>query len=201
MTGMGTRTGLPLAVLAGALCAFGAQAQTPAATAAAAPAKPVPLAHVYGRIEHALVTGSPSIEVQAQLVGGGDSTVLLVQDIKYASGEGGTYVHFTIDNGEVMPGKTVNLALPVLKDQHVHDRDGGTVHQPVVAMSFCIGDHAFTTNVTLKLRTNYVPPLLLGKADAAQFGQIDPLKKNTMLEASCAPPAPVVSTAPTTAAH
>ncbi|MFI4980569.1 MAG: RimK/LysX family protein [Nevskiales bacterium] len=195
---MGTRTGrLSLAVLAGALCAFGARAGTPDA----ATAQPVPLTHVYGRLEHAVVTGSPSIEVQAQLVGGGDATVLLVQDIKYASGEGGTYVHFTIDNGEVMPGKTINLALPVLKDQHVHDRDGGTVHQPVVAMSFCIGDHAFTTNVTLKLRGNYVPPLLLGKADAAQFGQIDPLKKNTVLEARCAPPAAAAVTPPTAAAH
>jgi len=98
-------------------------------------------------------------------------------------------------------GKTVNLALPVLKDLHVHDRDGGTVHQPVVAMSFCIGDHAFTTNVTLKPRTTFTPPLVLGKADAAPFGTIDPSKKNTLREASCAAPAPALAATPPPAAH
>ena len=193
MMAMRTRTGcLSLAAFAAAALyplATQVQAQTPAA----APAKPVPLTHVYGRLEHATVTGSPSIEIEAQLDGGGDATVLLVQDLKYASGEGGMYVHFTIDNGEVMPGRSINLALPVLKDQHVHDRDGGTLHQPVVAMNFCIGDHAFGSNVTLKLRTSYTPPLLLSKADAAQFGAIDPLKKNTV-DANCAPPAAATTT-------
>ena len=200
MTGtkMGRRSIITLA--AGALCAFAAQGQAPAAATSTATATTQPAAtpHVYGHIEHALVTVSTPIEVQAQLDGGGDSTVLLVQDLKYASGEGGMFVHFTIDNGQVMPGRTVNVALPVLKDLHVHDRDGGTVHQPVVAMSFCIGDHAFTTNVTLKPRTTFTPPLVLGKADAAQFGMIDPTKKNTLREASCAAPAPVPAA---TAAH
>ncbi len=195
-TKMGKRSVITLA--AGALCAFAAQGQAPAAAATGnATAQPASTPHVYGHIEHALVTVSPPIEVQAQLDGGGDSTVLLVQDLKYASGEGGMFVHFTIDNGQVMPGRTVNVALPVLKDLHVHDRDGGTVHQPVVAMSFCIGDHAFTTNVTLKPRTTFTPPLVLGKADAAQFGAIDPTKKNTLREASCAAPAAT----PAPAAH
>ncbi len=180
----------------GALYTVAAQAQP----GAAAPPKPVPLTHVYGRLERALVTGSPSIEVEAQLEGGGENTVLLVQDIKYASGEGGMFVHFTIDNGEVMPGHSVNLSLPVLKDQHVHDRDGGTLHQPVVAMNFCIGDHAFTSNVTLKLRSSYTPPLLLGKADAAQFGAIDAQKKNTV-DANCAPPPAPAAAAPAPPAH
>ena len=203
MTGtkMGKRSVVVLA--AGALCAFAAQGQAPAAPATTAAAQPAAAPHVYGRIEHALVTGPASLEIQAQLDGGGDSTVLLVQDLKYASGEGGMFVHFTIDNGQVMPGKTINLALPVLKDLHVHDRDGGTVHQPVVAMSFCIGDHAFSTNVTLKPRTSFTPPLVLGKADAAQFGAIDPTKKNTLREASCAAPAPTppATAAPAPAAH
>jgi len=192
-TAMGRRLGIMLA--AGALCGFTAQAQTAAAPAAAAAAAP----HVYGRIEHALVTGSPSIEIEAQLDGGGDTTVLLANDIKYASGEGGMYVHFSIDNGEVVTGKTVNLALPVLKDQHVHDRDGAVVHHPIVAMNFCIGNHAFSSNVTLEQRTTYTPPLILSKADAAQFAPIDPAKKNTG-DASCAAPAAPMTTAPA-AAH
>ena len=199
---MGRRLGIMLA--AGALCGFTAQAQTPATPAAtAAAAAPAPAAaapHVYGRIERALVTGSPSIEVAAQLDGGGDATVLLVNDIKYASGEGGMYVHFTIDNGQVMSGRTVNLALRVLKDQHVRDRDGGVVHHPIVAMNFCIGSHAFSSNVTLEPRNSYTPPLVLSKADAAQFAPIDPTKKNTG-DANCAAPVAPAATAPVSAAH
>jgi len=184
MTGMAMGNRLGLALAGGALCAFAAQAQTPAAPAAA-PAGAPTAAHVYGHLERAVVVGSPSIEVQAQLSGGGDATVLLVNDIKYASGEGGMMVHFTIDNGEVMPGRTVNVSLPLLQDQHVRDRDGGVVHHPIVAMNFCIGTHAFGSNVTLEPRTGYTPPLVLGKADAAQFGATDPLKKNT-IDAECA---------------
>jgi len=183
---MGNRLGFSLA--GGALCAFAAQAQTAAPPAsAAAPAAAHDAPHVYGHLERAVVVGSPSIEIEAQLSGGGDTTVLLVNDIKYASGEGGMMVHFTIDNGEVMPGRTLNLALPVLQDQHVRDRDGSVVHHPIVAMNFCIGTHAFGSNVTLEPRTGYTPPLVLSKADAAQFGPTDPLKKNTG-DANCAAP-------------
>jgi hypothetical protein len=170
MTGTAISRQWRIALAAGTMAAFAAQAQAPA-TGAAAP-------RVYGHIERALVTGSPSIQIRAQLDGGGNTTVLYVTDIKYASGEGGMYVHFTIDNGQVMPGKAVNLSLPVVKDQLVHDRDGGVAHHPIVAMNFCIGAVAFSSNVILEPRTSFTPPLLLGKADAAQFAPIDPLKKD-----------------------
>ncbi len=93
-----------------------------------------------------------------------------------------------------MPGKTVNLTLPALKDQHVRGRYGAVVHQPIVAMNFCIGTHAINTNVILKPRTSYTPPLVLSKADAAPFAPIDPLKKNTG-DANRAAPAPAVTAA------
>ena len=170
---MDRRTGITLA--AAVLCAF------------AAPAQSAETAHVYGRVEYAQVTGSASLQIESQLEGGGDTTVLYVSDIKYASGEGGMFVHFTIDNGEVLPGRTISVALPVLKDQLVHDRDGGTDHQPTVAMNFCIGNVAFSSNVILELRTTFTPQLLLGKTEAAQFAPIDPQKKNTGAP-NCAPP-------------
>jgi hypothetical protein len=170
-----------IALAAGTLLAGAVQAQS----------------HTYGRLEHALVVGSKPITVEAQLDGGGDITVLYVNNIKYASAEGGMAVTFTIDNGEVMSGRTVDLALPVLKDQLVHERDGTTMHQPLVAMSFCIGTVSFSNNVILKPRLNFVPPLLLGKADAAVFAPIDPLKKNTG-DPACAPP-PAPATAPAAA--
>ncbi|HWY25439.1 MAG TPA: RimK/LysX family protein [Nevskia sp.] len=179
------------AILAGLLAASAAQAQTPApatpaAAPAAAPAAPAVVAapHVYAHLERAQVKSSPSIEIQAQLDGGGNITVLQAEEIKYAHGEGGMFVHFTIDNGRVGTGRTVNVALPVIQDQHIRDRSGAIDHRPIVAMSFCIGDHAFTTNVALQVRDNYNPPLLLGKADAAQFGTLDPQKKNT-IEPGC----------------
>lgn len=182
---MGTRLSFALAA---PLVACAAQAADAPAAAPAAEGK-VAAPHVYGQVEHAQVRVSPAIEIQAQLTGGGDVTTLAVNDIKYASGEGGVFVHFTIDNGYVMTGRTVSVALPVLKDQHLKDRNGGVEHRPIVSMSFCIGDHAFTTTVVLINRENFTPPLLLGKADAAQFGAIDPLKKNTG-DPNCAPATP-----------
>jgi hypothetical protein len=176
------RTGAALA--AAGLCAFGAQAQAPAV--AAAPQSLAP--HVYGHIERALVTtGSNPLQVHAQLEGGGEATVLYVTDIKYASGEGGMFAHFTIDNGEVMPGRSISLALPVIKDHLVRGRDGAVAHHPVVAIGFCIGTVAFTSNVFLEPRTTYTPQLLLGKADAAQFAPVDPQKKDTG-DPNCAAP-------------
>jgi hypothetical protein len=97
-------------------------------------------------------------------------------------------VHFTLNSGVIVSGRTVNLSLPVIQDQHLHDRSGSIDHRPIVAMSFCIGDHSFTTNVALEVRDNYKPPLQLSKADAAQFGTLDPLKKNTIYP-SCNGPA------------
>jgi hypothetical protein len=151
-----------------------ANAQAPA-PAAGGPPQP----HGYGRIEWASVQGAPPIEIQAQLDGTADYTVLSAQDIKYASGEGGMYVHFTIDDGEVMPGNEISLSLPIIKDQHQRDRNGAVDHRPVVSMGFCIGDRAFTTSVTLVPRTSYTPPLVLSKTDAAQITPMDPQKKLT----------------------
>lgn len=168
-------------ILAAALSAGAAQAAPAAPAAAAAPAAgTVAAPHVYGRIEHAQVQASPAIDVQAQLDGGGNITVLQAEEIKYAHGEGGMFVHFTINNGVVVSGRTVNLSLPVIQDQHLRDRSGAIDHRPIVAMTFCIGDRSFTTNVALQVRDNYNPPLLLSKADAAQFGTLDPQKKNTI---------------------
>ncbi len=188
---------LAMSLAAGLLAATAAQAQTPApAPAAAATPAAVPAAaattapaaaaapHVYARLERAQVKASSSIEIQAQLDGGGNITVLQAEDIKYAHGEGGMFVHFTIDSGRVSTGHTINMALPVIQDQHIRDRSGAIDHRPIVAMSFCIGDHAFTTNVALQVRDNYNPPLLLSKTDAAQFGTLDPQKKNT-IEPNC----------------
>jgi hypothetical protein len=171
--------------LAGAGSLFGAQAQTPAAA---------PAAHTYGRLERARIDGSSPIEVEALLDGSGEYTVLHVLNLKYASGEGGMYVHFTVDNGHVLTGKQVNLSLPVLKDQHVQERNGGVEHHPVVAMSFCIGDRDFSTNVVLLPRTTFTPPLELSKADAAPFAPVDPAKKLTG-DPSCTPPAPAAAPA------
>jgi hypothetical protein len=170
------------AILAGLLAAAAATADpaAPPAAAAAAPAAPAPVPHAYGRIERAFVQTGPGIEIPAQLDGGGDISVLKVHDIKYAHGEGGMFVHFTIDNGRVVSGRTVNDDLPVLQDQHKRERLGGVEHRPVVQMAFCIGDRAFTTSVALENRDDYNPPLLLSKADAAQFGAIDAQKKNTI---------------------
>ena len=127
----------------------------------------------------AFITTGPNIEVPAQLDGGSDITVLKVSDINYAHGEGGMFVQFTVDNGRVVSGRTVKEDLPVLQDQHKRERTGGVEHRPIVQMGFCIGDHAFTTTVALENREDYNPPLLLSKADAAQFGAVDPQKKNT----------------------
>lgn len=183
------KTALSAVVLAAAGAISAAQAQAPAAQSApAAAAAPAP--HVYGRIEHARVdnSGTP-IEIDAQMDAAGPNTVLHALNIKYASGEGGMYVHFTLDNGHVMPGKEVNLVLPVLKDQHIRDRNGGTEHHPLVQMQFCIGDRAFGTDVVLEPITTFTPPLELSKADAAQFGTLEPTKKFTG-DPSCAPPKP-----------
>ncbi len=171
--------------LAAGLAALAAQADP----AAPAPPAATPAAHVYGHLERAQVTGGQNIEIQAQLDAGGPITVLQAEEIKYAHGEGGMFVHFTIDNGRVMPGRMVSLSLPVLQDQHIRDRSGAIDHRPIVSMSFCIGDHAFTTNVALQLRDNFNPQLLLGKADAAPFGTLNPQKKNT-IDPGCAPAAP-----------
>ena len=170
------------AVAAPDTSAPGTSAPDAAPPAAAPPAAPI--AHVYGHIERAFVQTGPAIEVPAQLAGGGDVTVLKVEDIKYAHGEGGMFVHFTIDNGRVVTGHIVNVDLPVLQDQHKRERTGGVEHRPIVSMTFCIGDRSFTTSVALQNREDYDPPLVLSKADAAQFGALDPQKKNT-IDPSC----------------
>jgi hypothetical protein len=167
------------ALLAGIICSGAAQAQTQT---------PVPLTHVYGAVEWAHLGGGKALEVDAQLNGGGAYTVLQAVDIKYAHGEGGMFAQFTVDNGLVMPGKEMKLDLPIVQDQHIRERNGGTEHRPVVTMSFCIGDHLVTTNVTLVPRTAFTSPLQLGKEDAAQFGAIDPAKKHTV-DANCDTPA------------
>jgi hypothetical protein len=187
------RTGLYAAVvLAGVTAA--AQAQTsPAAPVAAPAAAPAP--HVYGRIEHARVDSSPNtIEVDAQMDAGGANTVLHALNIKYASSPNGMMVNFTLDNGHVVPGKEVNLALPLLKDEHIKDKNGSVEHHPLVSMQFCIGDRALTTDVVLEPITTFTPPLELSKTEAAQFGTLDTAKKFTA-DASCPSVKPPVAPA------
>jgi hypothetical protein len=187
---------LPAAWLAAAGAIGAAQAQQ---APAAPPAAAAPPPHVYGRIERARVdSGGPTIEIETQMDAAGANTILHALNIKYASGEGGMVVHFTLDNGHVMPGKEVNLTLPVVRDEHIHDRYGSVEHHPLVSMQFCIGDHAFNTDVVLEPITTFTPPLELSKADAAQFGAIDPTKKLTG-DPSCPPPQPPAAPAHTPA--
>jgi len=173
-----------LAVTLAGLLAAAAATADPAAAPAPAASAPAPAPHSYGRIERAYVQTGLGIEVPTQLDGGGEITVLKVNDIKYAHGEGGMFVQFVIDNGRVVSGRTVKEDLPVLQDQHKHERLGGVEHRPIVQMAFCIGDRAFTTTVALEKREDYNPPLVLSKVDAAQFAPLDPQKKNT-IDPSC----------------
>jgi hypothetical protein len=156
------------------------------AQAAAAPAT-----HLFGKLEKAKIVEGTPIVVPARLDAGVDQSTLYATSIKYFSGEGGMWVSFTTDSGEAIPAKVVTISKPVLKDLHIKERTGGVTHRPVVKLNLCVGGTAFETEVSVVIRTAFVPPLVLSQADVGKLGPVDNQKQFLAGNPDCAPPAPM----------
>lgn len=179
-----TRVGLELGV---AVLLLGAAARAePPATQAAQPPR------IYGGLERVKIVSVTPIEVPARLDSGAEASVLYAGDIKYLNRpDSSLWVAFTVDSGSVVGGKQVSYKLPVLRDVLIHrDRNGGTEHEPIVALELCIGDRDLPVEVGLRNRGDYTAPLVLGRPELARLGPVD-VQKQFTVEPGCAPPAAV----------
>lgn len=157
-------------------------------------------AETFGKQEHVQVFGSngASLEVVAALTGGGARTVLYAREVKYFLRDGDTWVRFTVDNGSVITGKHLTIEKPLIKDERVHQKDGGIEHISRVKGELCIGRHRVATELRVSDRSAYTAPLVIGSDDLMPLGGVDP-SKNFLHEPDCTPaptqpagPAPVV---------
>ncbi|MDI3260894.1 MAG: RimK/LysX family protein [Sinobacteraceae bacterium] len=146
-------------------------------------AAPAPL----GRLERVEIEDATPIVVTAQLDGRLERTTLYALDIKYFSRDGQTWVRFTVDNGDVLPGQRVTLSRRVLRDQQIRLRNGGIEHRPLVALDLCLGQRRLPAEVDLRERQGYTPPLVLGPAELARLPGVDPARQYTS-DPACAPP-------------
>ncbi|MBX6420614.1 MAG: ATP-dependent zinc protease [Nevskia sp.] len=146
-------------------------------------AAPAPL----GRLERVEIEDATPIVVTAQLDGRLERTTLYALDIKYFTRDGQTWVRFTVDNGDVLPGQRVSLSRRVLRDQEIRLRNGGIEHRPLVALDLCLGQRRLHTEVDLRKRQGFTPPLVLGPSELAKLPRIDPARQYTS-DPACAPP-------------
>jgi hypothetical protein len=139
-----------------------------------------------GRLERVRLE-DPPIVVTAQLDAGFERTTLYALDIKYFDRDGQTWVRFTVDNGDVLPGQRASFARRVLRDQQIRLRNGGIEHRPQVALALCLGQRRLQADVELRQRQGYAAPLVLGRAELAQLPPVDPARQYT-LDPDCAAP-------------
>lgn len=146
----------------------------------------------YGAREHVRLSGPPPIEIVAALDPSATHASLRVGSLKFQLHEDGTWVRFVVDSGDVVTLKHVVYEARVQQDRKVALRDGGLRHEPVVSLSFCVGDHRFTAPVTLLLQRGYTPPMTLGAPQIAVLGHVD-ADARFEHEPSCATAAPSAS--------
>lgn len=131
----------------------------------------------FGLREHVRILGNHPIEVTAVLDAKATHAVLKVESLKYVLHGNGTWVRFVVDSGNVITLQQARLDKPILRDHEVRMRDGGVRHEPVVALDICIGSQHLTVPFVLRIRQHYTPPMVLGAAQIARLGTIDPKAK------------------------
>lgn len=150
---------------------------------------------IYGAMERVKVVDATPIEVVARLDVGAPEALLNAVEIKYFQRDTATWVRFTIDNGSVLPGKRITLERPVLKDNHVRQRDGSIAHEPEIQLELCVGVEDFTTDVRLVTRSGYTPPMRLGQPQLQKLGAVDAKRRFTQ-DPRCVPAQPAVENLP-----
>ena len=143
---------------------------------------------VYGRLEHVHLFNKTPIDLPAVMTGAGSTTTLAASDIKYSSGEGGMWVHFTVDTGEAEPSRKVAVTAFVIHDERIKTYDG-IKHRPVVKLDLCLANHSLQPEVEVIEKTAFGPPLSLGHGLVRSLGAVDKDKKFTV-EPTCDPPKP-----------
>lgn len=146
----------------------------------------------YGAREHVRLSGPPAIEIVAALDPSATHASLRVRSLKFQLHEDGTWVRFVVDSGDVVTLKHAVYEARVQQDRKIALRDGGLRHEPVVPLSFCVGDHRFTAPVALLLQQGYTPPMTLGAPQISVLGHVD-AGARFLHEPSCATTVPVPS--------
>lgn len=138
----------------------------------------------FGTREHVRILGKHPIEVTAVLDAKATHAVLKVKTLKYVLHGNGIWVRFVVDSGNVITLQQARLDKPMLHDHEVRMRDGSIRHEPVVALDICVGSQRLTVPFILRIRQHYTPPMVLGAAQVARLGSIDP-KASFLHEPDC----------------
>ncbi len=147
-------------------------------------------ADTYGGKERVRVINQPPLEIVARLDRGSDGSSLSALDVKYFMRDGKTWTRFTIDNGSVLPGNHISVERQVLRDLKIRQRNGGVEHQPLIQLSFCLGDRVIDAKVTVSDRSDYTVPLVIGRSELDKLGAVDESRQFTQNARCTAPPVP-----------
>jgi hypothetical protein len=125
---------------------------------------------VLGWVENARLP-DPGIELKAKLDTGAETSSLDSRVVKKFRKEGKRWVRFAVTDRE--SGEEFVLVRERVRTIGVIQHDGSKQTRPVVMMQICIAGNLLETEVSLIDRSEFIYPLLVGRAALATFALVD----------------------------
>ena len=111
------------------------------------------------------------VELKAKLDTGAETSSLDARIIKKFRKSGKRWVRFAVDDPET--GEEHIIVRERVRTIGVVQHDGSRQTRPVVTMEVCIDGHRMQTEVSLIDRSEFIYPLLMGRAALASFTLVD----------------------------
>ena len=135
---------------------------------------------IYGVYERVILPEIQNKSVKAKLDTGAITTSLGASGIEIFEKDGQDFVKFTpqIENAKEMELPLVRHSNIKLRNDEAISEEPGKSRRPVVIMNICFNGDIYATEVNLTDRSNFLYPVLLGRASLTDFHAIvDPSQK------------------------
>lgn len=132
---------------------------------------------IFGWVERVWV-GESQLPLLAKLDTGADTSSIHAFGIRrYRSSTRQVWVEFrlTDDNDE----RTIRFKKKLVRYAYIKEHDGPSQKRPVVNLTFCLGDHRRTVEVSLADRSGFQYPVLLGRNALEGHIVVDPELQRT----------------------
>ncbi|MGR9044390.1 MAG: ATP-dependent zinc protease family protein [Gammaproteobacteria bacterium] len=122
-----------------------------------------------------IILAEGRVRVRAKLDTGAKTSSIHSENIEQFEVDGKPWVRFRLPKSFLKKAKKAAIVeAPIVRTVLIKRHNLESVKRLVVELPFCLDDHYYKTQFTLANRTNYIYPVLLGRAFLADNVIVDP---------------------------
>jgi hypothetical protein len=122
----------------------------------------------------------------AKLDTGADTSSLHAREIERFERDGEEWVRFVLDVEESEEIRRYRVSRPVVRNVRIIRAERPPDRRPVIEMSFCLDGERHDAQFTLRDRSNFTTPVLLGRRFLSGAAIVDPARRR-LASAECRP--------------